>query len=265
MTKLLFAISGWIGLLVLTGASSSFADPAGTYHDGDIVGISELNVDPTTVFFEVATGTRYGHIGVIFNLNGQWSVYEETPPSARVTPIADFLARAKGPTAKVADYAVIRSNKMLTAAQTSAIRAAAQDIVNRAVPYNFTQAMNPDSLDCSEFVYKVFAAGGISVGKIQQAGDLNIHAFHNFFWKEMNAAGPVPLHVSVVTPASIMATPRWSKVDGPLSPTAVYSDQELYDQWDKEGLIPMIEAPYDDLTEGELAQLAKPTPQPKNK
>ncbi len=75
----------------------------------------------------------------------------------------------------------------------------------------------------------------------------------------MNKEGAVPLKVPVVTPASIMASPRWNRVAGPLSTTTVYSDQELYDQWDKEGLVPMIEAPYDDLTEGELAQLAKPT------
>ncbi|MNL62717.1 hypothetical protein D3C87_1867640 [compost metagenome] len=66
-----------------------------------------------------------------------------------------------------------------------------------------------------------------------------------------------PLDGDVVTPISIMMTPGWSKVAGPLELRNDYSDLDLYTQWEKENLLGIFDYVFD-LSPEALKEMATP-------
>ena len=219
-------------ILFLTMLMSLRSVAAVTYLEGDIVGESEITVDASTSFFEAATASRYGHVGVIIRGKTEWVVYEEYPPKAQIVTLKDFLARSHG------TYTVIRRRQALTATQLQQVRASAQDIVKRGVPYNYSQTSNNDSMNCSEFIHSIFAAAQLQVGKVQTVADLNLKTFHGYLWKIWQQTSPdTSLKDHVLTPASVMKTADWSKIDGSVDPNVLLTDAQLVAQWKKESAL----------------------------
>src|SRR5437868_2636125 len=62
---------------------------------GHVVAISEMRADPSTLLFEAATASRYGHMGVVADTPEGLMVYHSMPPGVQKTPLADFLGRAR--------------------------------------------------------------------------------------------------------------------------------------------------------------------------
>ena len=225
--KINFKKFGLVLSLILLSNFSFAITPE--FHDGDIVGESEINSVPMTSFFEAATASRYGHVAVILKVNNNWVVYEETPPKAQVSSLQSFLNRSQGP------YSVIRRSLPMTAAQFGILKAAAQEIVNKGVPYNHSQTQHDGFLNCSEFVRMVFSKAGIAVGKLESVQELNLKTFHGYPWQLwLHLLPDTKLTDLVVTPASVMRTPGWNQVGGSLAPNKKYTDAELVESWKKE-------------------------------
>jgi Permuted papain-like amidase enzyme, YaeF/YiiX, C92 family len=220
--------------------------------EGDIIGESEIAHSPTTAFFEAATASRYGHVGVVLKFNNDWYVYEETPPKARMNPLETFLKSSAGP------FTVIRRQIALDFLQVRRIKAAAQDIVNRGVPYNHSQTRNKDSMNCSEFTHTVFAAAGIQAGQVQKIQDMNLATFHGYPWALWQKIHPeTKLDDEVITPASVMRTSGWFKVEGTLVPSKHYSDIELIKNWKNEHALEGVATLWR-TTPADLEKLAQP-------
>lgn len=222
------------------------------FRDGDIIGESETSSVPMTSFFEAATASRYGHVAVVLKVNNNWVVYEETPPKAQVSSLQNFLKRSQGP------YSVIRRNQLLNGAQYGLLKAAAQEIVNKGVPYNHSQTQHQGYLNCSEFVRLIFSQAGIAVGKLERVQDLNLKTFHGYPWQLwMHLLPDTKLTDLVVTPASVMRTSGWIHVAGSLVPNQRYSDAELVESWKRENALNGVAALWRIKPE-DLEKLAKP-------
>jgi hypothetical protein len=223
-----------------------------TFHEGDILGESEVALDPDTSFFEAATQSRYGHVGVVLKSQNQLVVFEAYPPGAQVVMIGSFLDRSRG------HYTVLRRKTGLSAVELTAVRNAATELVQKRVPYNYSQTMNDGSLNCSEFVHKVFSAAKISVGAVQKIKDMNLKSFHGYLWKLWQASTPdTKLEDSVVTPLSVMTSSNYVRVSGTLDPAKLYSDKELVQQWRAEGALNSI-AELWQVTPAQIEKMANP-------
>ncbi len=232
--------------------SSAKVLAAASYQDGDVIGESEITTDASTSFFEAATGTRYGHVGVIFKEKQGWMVYEEFPPQAQIVTVQEFLSRSHG------TYTVIRKSEALTAEQLKLVKSLAQDIVKRKVPYNYSQTSNSESMNCSEFVKAVFANAKLNVGKIETVGNLNLKTFHGYLWKIWKQASPETQTTDpVVTPASVMRTANWIMVDGTVDPHVTLTDAQLTAQWKKESALNGVAAEWG-ITPQQIEKLAQP-------
>ncbi len=206
---------------------------------GDIIGGSELFYDWTTFFFEAATGSRYGHVGLVsVEANGIF-VYEENDPHAQKTRLDVFLGRfGKDATTKKTLVTIVRPRKALSSSEIAKLLATARWAVDKKIPYNYSQMMNDQSLNCSEFVSALYKAIGRQVGLIEKMGSLNINAFAGIILKawEIDNDVNVDLNNPALSPMSVMRSPQLYPVYANL-PLTYLSDFQIYSMWKAEGFI----------------------------
>lgn len=225
-------------------ATPSFEHEKFNYETGQIIAVSETNYDASTFFFEAFTGSRYGHIGIVVVENGQVMVYESNPPHAQKTEIAAFLSRSRDEKGNF-QATVLKLVKPLTATESASLVKAAKEIVAKKVPYNFEQTMNDKSLNCSEFVFKVFnSIKRTDVGEIQTIADLNRNSFGGQllqYW-EMLTDEPIDEEAKYVSPASIVFAKSTEAVAANLPHDRIISDKEVFAGWStKSALITLDE------------------------
>ena len=228
-------------ILTATAHAQSALERAGLadhqWKTGQVVAISELIHDSSTFFFEAATGSRFGHIGVIVVNDGKASIYHSDPllKGAGVDAIENFIARSEDLSGKF-NYTILEAQLDEAAAKQIAKRAAL--IVKKKVPYNFDQVYLDDGskLNCSEFVYRVLDG---RVGEIQTVGEaINVGALNGGLVKlgEMTGGGPTPKPSDrIVTPLSIVKSPALKVIKSTLPFAKPLSDSEIFAAWDEAG------------------------------
>lgn len=226
MFKLLFTI--------ILFSSFSLKAQVLSLKEGDIIGESEVIEDSSTAYIEAATKSRFGHVGLVLEINNELLIYEEYPPGAQIVSINDFLKRAPGL------FSVIRRDSSFTTEELLSIHKASDDLVKQNYPYNYSQIRNNTSMNCSEFVNFVFSKANINVGKIETIGAMNLKAFGGIPWGLWKLSSPgLSRSAEVITPKSVMQTNGWSKVKGmgTLNPGDNLSDRDLYLQWKDENAL----------------------------
>jgi cell wall-associated NlpC family hydrolase len=133
-------------LLIFT----SFALQADEYYQtGDI--IFQTSEAKTNKAIELATHSKFSHVGIIFNYLGNLQVLEATQPVS-ITPLSKFIDRSAG-----GKYAVLRlksAEQILTDDLKEELIAKGKSWVGKN--YDFVFSWNDDELYCSELVYKLY-------------------------------------------------------------------------------------------------------------
>lgn len=207
---------------------------------GDVVGISESVVDPSTIFFEAATASRYGHVGVVvkekLNPNDQQEtlmVYHANPPIVHRVSLKAFLGRASFSGSPL--FTIMRPEPALSVEDSQALVKTMQAYMMKPTYYNKSQMINDNTLNCSEFVYKSFASIHRSVGTIEKMKDLNLKTFGGRLFEYFKRGGDVNTDADVVTPLSVIHSANLKLVFSTIPCEKLYSDFELHQLWDKEG------------------------------
>jgi hypothetical protein len=198
---------------------------------GHIIAISEMRVDPSTLLFEAATASRYGHMGVVVAAPQGLMVYHSTPPGVQKTPLAEFLARARVDDKFEPQFTVLRHADPLTADEQARLSAAMEDMAERRVPFNYTMAMNPGSVNCSEFVRRAFEAiGRAGLGDVGPLGRSDFNAFDGAFTRLFHLHPPPPDAMGV-SPVSIVNSPQLEVVHAGLPVGRLVSEAEIFKAW----------------------------------
>lgn len=151
------------GLLLLCGIPL-FAW-ATSWQDGDLIFQTSRSSQSSAV--QIATGSRYSHMGMLVQQRGEWQVLEAAA-TVRYTPLADWLARGVG------GHAVIkRLRTPLTPAQQASLRAAIPTYLGK--PYDLTFRWSDHRIYCSELVWKLYQRTlGIRIGPLQKVRDFRL-------------------------------------------------------------------------------------------
>ncbi|OGR46552.1 MAG: hypothetical protein A2X40_01300 [Elusimicrobia bacterium GWC2_65_9] len=223
--------------------------PRLAFATGQVIAISEMKADPSTLLFEAATSSRYGHLGVVADTAEGLMVYHSVPRHVQKTPLADFLARARVNGRLDPPFTLLRHAEPLTHAERSDLVKVMDDMVARKVPFNYSMAMNPSSVNCSELVRRVFEAIGRS--GLGEVGPIGRHygAFDGALLPIFKISRP-PEGSLGVSPASIVHSPQLEVVYAKLPVDRMVSDAEIFNAW-KDG--------------GGLDQLARVTRIPRGK
>ena len=228
-------------LLVIFNTNSVFAATSFpgletiTWKTGQVIGVSEMKSDPSTFLFEAGTGSRYGHVGLVVVEPDGVFVYEETPPNAQKSKIADFLARTATSTDGKLEATVIEPTLELNPADQEKLIATINEIIQKKTPYNFKIAMNADSMNCSEFVYHAFQSIGRNVGEIEPFSAMNIHAFQGMLMRFLGTGDGLNAQSKIVTPLSVIQSSSMRVVQANLPVDQILSEATILSAWTTEG------------------------------
>lgn len=133
-----------------------------SFQHGDLIFQTSGSGQSTAIF--ASTGSLFTHMGVLRQTKNGFVVMEAAGP-VREMPIMDWINRGT-----FKRYTVMR----LRDVSKQTLNAMAEKAKSYfGLPYDPYFLFDEDRLYCSEFVYRIYEAAGVRLGKIQQMSELN--------------------------------------------------------------------------------------------
>lgn len=201
LVLLLVGLIGASGLFVFT--IRLMADPAPEskiFQSGDI--IFQRSQSGQSKAIQLATGSEYSHMGIIYLEGDQTFVYEAIQP-VKSTPLHEWIARGKN------KHYVVKRLKDGDEILTKEILNKMKKIGNRfeGKKYDLYFEWSDERMYCSELVWKIyFEATGISIGSLQQLKEFNLTSPEVKQKLKERYGNNIPLHEKVISPESMFSS-----------------------------------------------------------
>lgn len=194
-------------LLVFVAILLSASIATFTYSNTKI-NISTLNVQDGDIIFqnsnssqskaiELATKSKYTHMGIIFKKNdGKYYVYEAVQP-VKFTPLKEWIERGNG-----SHFVIKRLNQPITMLNKKNLKQEALKHLGKN--YDIYFEFSDKKMYCSELVWKIYKnAIGIEIGKIKKLKNFDLS--HNIVKSLMKKRykDHIPYKENVISPQSI--------------------------------------------------------------
>ena len=165
--------------------------------DGDIIFQSSQSGQSLAV--QLATKSKYSHVGLIYMIEGKSFVYEAVQP-VKITPFNEWIKHGDGN-----HYVVKRlknADKVLTEETLQKMKADGEKYLNKN--YDLYFGWSDERIYCSELVWKMYqTATGIELGKLQQLKEFDLtHPVVKQKLKE-RYGNNIPYDEKVISPAAI--------------------------------------------------------------
>ena len=188
-------------LLALIVAACGAGASTPTVMEGDILFQTSLSSQSRAI--QLATGSKYSHMGLIILRNGKPYVFE-AEATTRYTPLSRWIARGSGH-----HYVVKRlvdADRTLTADALQRLESSAKHFEGR--PYDAVFEWSDDRMYCSELVWKAYKnALGLEIGSLQHIRDFNLS--NPIVQSKMREryGDHIPLDEPVISPAAMFQSP----------------------------------------------------------
>jgi hypothetical protein len=162
--------------------------------DGDIIFHESRSSQSRAI--QLATKSRYSHMGILYRNGGRWFVYEAVQP-VKLTPLQNWIARGKSE-----HFVVKRLKSPLSPAALKRMRAAGERF--RGKSYDLYFEWDDSRIYCSELVWKIYKQGaGVEVGKLQKLREFDLsHAAVCAKMRERYGQR-IPMNEPVISPAAM--------------------------------------------------------------
>ena len=188
-------------LLLLLVTACKASTPIPEVKEVDIV--FQTSHSSQSVAIQLATGSKYSHMGLIILRNGKPAVYE-AEATVRYTSLDRWIARGNGH-----HYVVKRLSdaaQRLTPEALQRLESSAQRFAGR--PYDLTFEWSDDRMYCSELVWKVYKnALGVEIGSLQHVRDFNLSNPIVQLKMRERYGDHIPLDEPVISPAAMFQSP----------------------------------------------------------
>lgn len=165
--------------------------------NGDI--IFQTSKSSQSKAIQLATHSKYSHMGIIYKNNGKLLVYEAVQP-VKLTPLKEWINRGeKG------HYVVKRiknADKVLTQTVLAKMKRIGERFSGKA--YDIYFEWSDDKVYCSELVWKIYMqATGIEIGKLEKLSDFDLN--HEIVKAKMKEryGNNIPMNETVISPAEM--------------------------------------------------------------
>lgn len=149
---------------------------------------------------QLATGSRYSHMGMLLRKDGQLQVFEASA-TVRYTPLQQWVARGEG-----GHYVVKRLRAGVDDAGLIKLRHEAERF--SGARYDLTFEWSDNRLYCSELVWKAYQrALRVEIGALQQVRDFNLTAPAVRAKMRERYGDKVPLDEPVISPLAMFESP----------------------------------------------------------
>lgn len=168
-----------------------------TIEDGDIILQTSQSAQCEAV--RIATNSKFSHCGIIYNMNGNWFVFEAVQP-VKLTPLEEWIQHGK-------------DNKYVVKRLKNADKVLTPDVLQKMKDYS--KQFNGKKYDayfewtdnriyCSELVWKIYKnAAGIELSKLRELKDFNLSDARVQKILKERYGNEIPLEEKVVAPSDL--------------------------------------------------------------
>lgn len=180
--------------------------PNPALQDGDIIFHTSRSTQSQAI--QIATQSKYSHMGLIYQDGADFFVYEAVQPVKR-TPLADWIRRGED-----AHYVVKRlknSQAVLNAAGIAKMKTVGQKYLGK--DYDLQFEWSDDKIYCSELVWKIYEeAFGIKLGQLERFKDFDLSDEAVQAKVRERHGNRLPLEELVITPDRIFKSDQLETV-----------------------------------------------------
>ena len=137
-------------------------------HNGDI--IFQTSKSSQSKAIQLATNSKYSHMGIIYENEGQFFVYEAVQP-VKLTPLTEWINRGEK-----RHYVIKRlknADKVLTNSTLTKMKQVGEKFKGKS--YDIYFEWSDDKIYCSELVWKIYKeAADIEIGQLEQLSDFDL-------------------------------------------------------------------------------------------
>jgi uncharacterized protein YycO len=138
------------------------------FQNGDI--IFQTSESGQSKAIQIATGSKYSHMGIVYKQGTDFFVYEAVQP-VKLTPLNDWIKRGEN-----GHYVVKRiknSEKVLTPETLRKMKQIGEKYAGK--DYDLYFEWTDSRIYCSELVWKIYKeAVGLEIGKLEKLRDFNL-------------------------------------------------------------------------------------------
>lgn len=167
------------------------------FQNGDI--IFQTSQSNQSRAIQLATNSKYSHVGIIYENNNKWFVYEAIQP-VKLTPIKQWINRGEK------QHYVVKRLKNASEVLNSTTLIKMKKIGERfkGKNYDIYFEWSDDKLYCSELVWKIYKeATDIEIGNLEELKDFDLsHTLVKQKMKERYGEN-IPLDEKVISPAAM--------------------------------------------------------------
>lgn len=196
-------MKAWCGAVILVAAYVNAAGVETHLREGDII-FQESRSDQSRAI-QLATHSRYSHMGLLYQRNGRWLVYEAVQP-VKLTPLDEWVARGAG-----RHFVVKRLRTPLPPTALARMKAVGERY--RGKPYDFYFEWSDRRIYCSELVWKIYKEGaGIEIGQLERLRDFDLTSRPVRQKLRERYGKRIPLDEPVISPAAMFNSEKLVEV-----------------------------------------------------
>lgn len=167
------------------------------FQNGDI--IFQTSKSGQSKAIQLATNSKYSHLGIIYEIEGLLYVYEAVQP-VKLTPLKKWIKR--GERGHFVVKRLANSGKILNRVTLAKMKKVGEQYKGK--PYDLFFEWSDDKIYCSELVWKIFKEGaGIEIGHLQKLSDFNLNNERVRQKMKERFGDHIPMDEKVISPAAM--------------------------------------------------------------
>ncbi|WP_107038753.1 YiiX family permuted papain-like enzyme [Brumimicrobium mesophilum] len=165
--------------------------------NGDI--IFQISKSSQSKAIQMATNSKYSHMGIIYEINDEFFVYEAIQP-VQITHLNDWIER--GENSHYVVKRLINSEEVLTENAIEKMKEYGKQFAGK--PYDIHFEWSNRKLYCSELVWKIYKnALGIEIGQLQKLSEFDLSNKVVKDKMKERYGNNIPLNEKVISPAAM--------------------------------------------------------------
>ncbi|HBH24186.1 MAG TPA: hypothetical protein DDY13_12280 [Cytophagales bacterium] len=165
--------------------------------NGDI--IFQTSQSSQSKAIQLATDSKYSHMGIIYENDGQFLVYEAVQP-VKLTPLKDWINRGEN-----GHYVIKRlenADEVLTKSTLTIMKQIGEQFNGKS--YDIYFEWSDDKIYCSELVWKIYKqAVDIEIGQLEQLSDFDLTNEIVKAKMQERYGENIPMDEKVISPAAM--------------------------------------------------------------
>jgi len=153
---------------------------------------------------QLATHSKYSHMGIIYENDGQYFVYEAVQP-VKLTPLQEWINR--GENGHYVIKRLVNADQILTSSILYKMKQIGEKFKGKS--YDIYFEWSDEKIYCSELVWKIYKeAANIEIGKLEKLSDFDLTNSIVQSKMQERYGNNIPMHEKVISPEAMFSSDK---------------------------------------------------------